>query len=183
MNELQQIGERIRGLRDILDLPAETLAAQLQIPVAVLDQYERGAIDIPVSVLYNIAKCCHVELGSLLMGEEPRLRVYTIVRNGHGIKIDRRKEYSHQSLAANFVDKKAEPFLVTVQPEADDVPVSLNRHPGQEFNYVLSGTVKLTIGTHEVQLQEGDAIYFDSGVPHGMKAAGNTPAQFLAIIL
>ena len=89
-NELLQIGARIRGLRDIMDVSAETLAAHLEIPPATLDAYEQGATDIPVSVLCKIATHFHVELSSLLTGEEPKLRIFSIVRNGHGIPVDRR---------------------------------------------------------------------------------------------
>ena len=173
LDELQQIGARIRGLRDIMEVSAETLAAYLQIPLATLADYESGQADLPVSVLYKLAIYFHVEFSVLLTGEEPKLHIYSIVRRGHGISIDRRKEYSHLSLAANFVDKKAEPFLVTVEPDTGYVPFALNSHPGQEFNYVLKGSVKIAIGKHEVVLNEGDALYFDSSFPHGMKAVGH----------
>jgi len=181
-DELQLIAERLRGLREIREVSLETLAADLQIPAATLAAYENARADIPVSVLYNIARYFNVEMSVLLTGEEPRLHLYSIVRHGHGVPIDRRKEYSHLSLAANFVDKKAEPFLVTVEPEATETPFALNAHPGQEFNYVLKGTLRIAIDRHEVVLQEGDAFYFDASRPHGMKAVGQVPAQFLAVI-
>ena len=59
-----------------------------------------------------------MELSSLLTGEEPRLRVYTVTRAGRGVKVDRRRDYDYQSLAFNFVDKRMEPFLITVEPAA-----------------------------------------------------------------
>ena len=183
LDELQQIAERIRGIREIREVSSETLAAYLQLPAATLEAYENGQADIPVSVLYKLARYLHVELSTLLTGEEPKLHTYAVVRSGHGVPIDRRLEYSHQSLAANFAHKTAEPFLVTVEPATGQAPVALNSHPGQEFNYVLNGTLRIVIGKHEVVLNEGDALYFDSSVPHGMKAVGDAPAQFLAVIM
>lgn len=183
LEELQQIGARIRGLRDIMELTAEIIAADLQIPLDTYLAYESGEADIPVSVLYKLAHYFHVEFSSLLTGEEPKLHVYTVVRKGHGISSDRRKEYAHQSLAANFIDKKAEPFLVTVEPAPEGVPTPCNTHIGQEFNYVLHGTLEITIGKYQVVLNEGDSLYFDSSQPHGMKAVGNQSAQFLAMIM
>jgi mannose-6-phosphate isomerase-like protein (cupin superfamily) len=109
--------------------------------------------------------------------------VYSIVRKGKGVSVDRRKEYQHVSLAFNFAHKKAEPFLVTVPPETAQAPVALNAHPGQEFNYVLKGALMVVIGGHEIELHEGDALFFDSGYEHGMKAINNEAAQFLAVIL
>ncbi|HEY3379595.1 MAG TPA: XRE family transcriptional regulator [Armatimonadota bacterium] len=183
IDQLQEIAARLRGLREIADCTAESLAEQLQLPLETYLRYESGEADIPVGVLYKIATIFSVELSSLLTGEEPKLHLYSVVRKGKGINVERRKEYEHQSLACNFVHKKAEPFLVTVAPEADDMPIALNAHPGQEFNYVLHGTLKVVLGPHEIVLNEGDSLYFDSSYEHGMKAMHNAPAQFLAIIL
>ncbi len=89
----------------------------------------------------------------------------------------------YQSLANNFLHKKAEPFLVTVNPDSDEAPVPMNAHPGQEFNYMIEGTIKLIVDKHELVLNEGDSLFFDSGLQHGMKALNGKPAKFLAIIL
>ena len=67
--------------------------------------------------------------------------------------------------------------------KGDDEPVSLNSHPGQEFNLVLEGTLKIVIGKYELILHEGDALYFDSTYEHGMIALDNRPAKFLAVII
>jgi mannose-6-phosphate isomerase-like protein (cupin superfamily) len=184
MNEqIMQIADRIRGLREIAHLSVETCAQDLTIPTETYRQYETGAIDIPVSFLYQIAQKFQVELSSILTGEEPRLRVYSVTRGGRGVKVERRKDYAYQSLAFNFLDKKMEPFLITVEPCADSAPVPLNSHPGQEFEYLLEGTLKVVVGGHEVVLAAGDSIYFDSRHPHGVMAIGGVPAKFVAVIL
>ena len=48
---------------------------------------------------------------------------------------------------------------------------------------MLSGTLAVTIDGHELVLNEGDALFYDSLHPHGMKALNDKPAQFLAVIL
>ena len=174
---------RIREIREIAGITQETLASELGIPAETYTRYEAGETDISVSVLYQIANRFNVELSAILTGDNPRLHTYALARKGKGISVQRRKEYQYQSLAFNFAHKKAEPFLVTVPPEAENTPFALNSHPGQEFNYVISGTLKIFIDGHEIVLNEGDSIYFDSGVDHGMKALNNQSAQFLAIIL
>ncbi|MFI5369128.1 MAG: cupin domain-containing protein, partial [Spirochaetia bacterium] len=65
--------------------------------------------------------------------------------------------------------------------DSDQVP--LNTHPGQEFNYVLEGALKVVVEGHEVLLSPGDCIYFDARHSHGMKAVGQAPARFVAVIL
>mgnify|MGYP001449222966 CR=1 FL=1 len=181
--QLKQIAERVKGLRDIFGISDADLAKELNIPLEVYQEYERGVSDIPVGVLYRIAQRFNIELSVLLTGEEPRLHTYSLTRNGRGVSVERRKEYKYQNLAYNFVNKKAEPFLVTVEPEPEGTPFHLNSHPGQEFDYLLEGAMKIKLGENEVILNEGDSIYYDSNIKHGMKALNGKPAKFLAIIL
>jgi mannose-6-phosphate isomerase-like protein (cupin superfamily) len=184
MNEqIRQIAQRIRGLREIAQLSVKDCAQGLGVDVETYCSYESGQADIPASFLYQVAGRFHVELSSLLTGEEPRLRVYAVTRAGRGVTVDRRKDYGYQSLAFNFIDKKMEPFLITVEPRPDSERIPLNTHPGQEFNYVLEGALKVVVEGHEVLLTPGDSIYFDARHGHGMKAVGEEPARFLAVIL
>ena len=69
---------------------------------------------------------------------------------------------------------------MTAEP-SDTVP-SLHGHEGQEFNYMLSGSMMFYLGDTTFQLEEGDSVYFDSGIPHAFKALNNQPAKFLAIV-
>ena len=180
--QIKQISMRIKELREISDISPENLAKDLNIHVDTYLEYESGNTDIPVSFLYEIANKFNVELAAILTGDAPKLHTYSVVRKDNGISVDRRKEYKYQSLAYNFVHKKAEPFMVTVEPDADS-KVHYNSHPGQEFNYVIEGTLKVIINGNEITLNEGDSLFFDSGANHGMKAMNNKTAKFLAIIL
>jgi len=181
--QIRQIAARIRELREISGISVEELAREFNIPVEQYKEYESGNADIPVSFLYAIANKFKVELTAILTGEYPRLRTYALVRKGKGVSVERRKEYKYQSLAYNFINKKAEPFLVVVDPDKEDSPVSFNSHPGHEFNYVLEGTLKIFIDGHELILNEGDSLYFDSNYKHGMKAMNGKQAKFLAVII
>jgi len=181
--QIKQIAARIKELREISGITLESAARKFNIPKETYEKYESGDIDIPVSFLYEIANNFNVELAAILTGENPRLHSYCLVRKGKGVSVERRKQYKYQSLAYNFIHKKSEPFLVTVDPEPDDSPIHYNSHPGQEFNYVIEGRLKVIINGYEVVLNEGDSLYFDSGIKHGMKALDNKSAKFLAIIL
>jgi transcriptional regulator with XRE-family HTH domain len=181
--KIKQIAERIKGLRDIVGLSIEDMARELKITPQLYQDYESGNIDIPVSALYVLAQHFHVELTALLTGEDPRLHSYSLTRRGKGVSVERRVDYKYQNLALNFIHKKAEPFLVTVDPDAAEAPIHLNSHPGQEFDYLLEGTLKVMLGKHELILNEGDSLFYDSNINHGMKALNDKTAKFLAIIL
>ena len=136
-------------------------------------------MDIPVGILLQVAQRFDVELSALLTGEEPRLHTYALTRKGLGISVDRRKDYKYQSLAYNFIQKRAEPFLVTVEPG----PEHFNSHPGQEFHYVLEGTLRVVLDKRELILEPGDSLYFDSGVPHTLTAQHGAPAKLIVVIV
>lgn len=180
--QIRQISERIKGLREILGISVESLSKELNIAEETYLEYESGNVDIPVSFLYKIATRFDVELSEILTGEAPKLRTYSVVRKDKGVSVERRKDYKYQSLAYNFVNKKIEPFLVTVEPDSND-EIHYNSHPGQEFNYVIEGTLKVLINGHEIILNEGDSLFFDSGEKHGMKTLNGKVAKFLAVII
>ncbi|HBF38552.1 MAG TPA: transcriptional regulator [Firmicutes bacterium] len=180
---IKEIAERIKGLRDIAAISVDDMAKMLKISKELYQEYESGNLDIPASILYVIAKRFNMELTALLTGEEPRLHSYALTRSGKGISVERRTDYKYQNLALNFIHKKAEPFMVTVDPEPDEAPVHLNNHPGQEFDYVLEGNLQIILGKHVLILNEGDSLFFDSNLEHGMKALNGKIAKFLAIIL
>ncbi|HPV02617.1 MAG TPA: XRE family transcriptional regulator [Clostridiales bacterium] len=182
-DQIQQIAERIAGLRDIAGYTVEELAKDLGISVEEYKRYESGEVDIPIGFLYKLASKYNVELTAILTGDEPKLRTYCLVRKGKGVNVERKAPYKYHSLAFNFVNKKAEPFEVCVEPSSDDAPIHLSSHPGQEFNYVIEGSMVIYIDGHHIVLNEGDSLYFDSSYSHGMKALGNKPAKFLAIII
>jgi transcriptional regulator with XRE-family HTH domain len=181
--QIKLIAERIKGLREISGVSAESLAKELGVTTDLYLKYESGNVDIPVGFLYKIAQRYEIELSAILSGENPKLHIYCVARKGKGLNVERRKQYTYESLANNFIHKKAEPFLVTIEPDPDEKLMEFNSHPGQEFNYVLEGTLKVIIDNHEVILNEGDSIYFDSAYKHADKALNNKPVKILAIVL
>jgi transcriptional regulator with XRE-family HTH domain len=180
---LKAVAARIKELRDILGISTEDMSAHLRISPEKYLKYENGEEDISVSVLYEISRKLGVEMSILLTGEAPRMHYFTVTRKGKGASVERRKHYKYQSLAPNFINKKAEPFVVTVEPKPENAAVQTNAHPGQEFNLVLEGSLMLIIKDQEIILDEGDSIYFDSSCEHAMVARNNKPARFLAIIM
>jgi transcriptional regulator with XRE-family HTH domain len=184
MSEMNvEIGQRVKGIRELSDLTLAALAGKLNIPEATLAQYEEGAGDIPVSVLHNISTTLGISITELLTGEAPKLSVYSIVRKGKGVGVERRAAYDYKALAYNFARRAMDPYLITIQPKPEDTPVSLNVHPGEEFHFCLEGSFLLVIDKHELIIHEGDAVYFDATYPHGMKALGGKPTKELVIII
>jgi len=180
--QIKQIGERLRGLRDVLDISLEEIASLCEISVEKYMKMESGESELSVANLQKIAKHYGVSLDVLMFGEEPKMSSYFLTRKGQGKSVERRKAYNYESLASGFRGRKADPFIVTVEPKPANTPKEMNSHNGQEFNMVLEGKMELTIGTKVLTLEEGDSIYFDATHPHGMRALEEKPVRFLAII-
>ncbi len=180
--DIKQIGQRLKGLRDVLEIEAREVAELCGISTEQYEKMERGETELSVANLQKIAREYHVDLDVLLFGEEPRMSNYFLTRRGQGPTVERRKAYHYESLASGFRGRKAEPFIVTVEPKPDDTPRESDSHPGQEFNMVFEGTLELTIDKKVLILNVGDSIYFDATQPHGMRALDGKPVKFLAII-
>ena len=181
--ENNEIAGRIRVLREIEGISIETLTQELGFDSSEYMQWESGEKDFPIGNLVLIANRFSVDLTELVSGEPSRLRTYCITRAGNAPEVSRRPMYTYWNLAQNFHRKKGEPFLVDANPDTEMRELSLNTHPGQEFDYVLEGRLLISVGGHETELGPGDSIYYDSNEPHGMKALGGMRARFLAIII
>ncbi|MDR0503348.1 MAG: cupin domain-containing protein [Treponema sp.] len=180
MNEkAAHVPQRIKELREILEISAFDFAGDTEIPFDTYSKYENGELDIPISVLYTIANRLGTDVTVLLTGEEARMDSAAVCRKGKGVQIERYPGYEFSSLAYNFKNRTMEPLLVTLdssRPEAAKVS-----HSGQEFNYVVEGLVKITVLNNEHILNPGDSIYFDARLPHGQCAVNGT-ARFITVI-
>ncbi|MDR1664126.1 MAG: XRE family transcriptional regulator [Clostridiales bacterium] len=179
----QEIGARIKGIRELSDLSISELAKKVNTTAEKLSAYESGETDIPVSILHDISTELNIGMTELLTGEEAKLSTFSVVRRDKGVGVDRRVAYDYKALAYNFSQRKMDPYLITIEPKPDDAPFSLNTHGGQEFHYCLEGSFGIQIEKHEIIIEAGDAIYFNSACPHGMKALNGKPARELVIIV
>jgi mannose-6-phosphate isomerase-like protein (cupin superfamily) len=174
-----QIPGRIKELRAIMEISAMDMAADINVPLDTYQKYESGEQDIPISVLYKIAGKLGTNATVLMTGEDPRMESAAVCRKGKGVQVERYPGYEFSSLAYNFKGRTMEPLLVLLdssRPQAAQVS-----HSGQEYNYVIEGQMKVTVGKAEYILNEGDSLYFDATLPHGQSAVNGT-ARFITII-
>jgi transcriptional regulator with XRE-family HTH domain len=180
---MSQIPGRIKEFREIMEISAMDMARDIGLPLETYEKYESGDLDIPISVLYKISNRLGTDTTVLLTGDDPRMETASVCRAGKGIQVERYPGYDYSSLAYNFKGRSMEPLLVTL--DTTKPPAPLVCHSGQEFNYVVGGKVRVTVGKRDYDLETGDSIYFDARLPHAQCAlesgAGNT-ARFITII-
>jgi len=180
--DVKEIASRVKVLREIEELSAEALSKELGFDPAEYIAWESAEKDFPVGVLVEIAARFKVDLSELISGAASKLKTFCVTRAGQAPEVTRRPMYRYWNLAYNFHRKKAEPFIVEASAETDSKPISLNTHPGQEFDYVLEGRLLISISGHDIELGPGDCVYYDSSEPHGMKALDGKAARFLAFV-
>ena len=186
MNEsIKEISMRLKELREMLEVPVSEMAALTGETEESYLEKENGETDFSITFLKKCADRLGIDVIELLSGDKPNLKSYCVVRKGTGLKVTRRKDLRYEHLAYKFIGKKFEPYLVTAPyyPEQQDAPVEMNSHDGHEFDYILSGTLRVFFENKEKILSEGDAIYFDSSKPHGMYAIGGEECRFLTILV
>ena len=180
MDELKELAARIRELREVCGYTQEELAKEIHVDLDTYKRYEESAADVPISVIYSIAKKFGVDFSEIMTGVGAKLRTYHVVIAGHGQLADRYPGYTFRNLAYHFTNKIMQPFIVTLDPS--DKPADLVQHDGEEFNLVLKGSIVVVFDGQEIVLHEGDSIYFNPTFPHGQKCYGNEPGTFLTMI-
>ena len=182
---LKEVAQRIKELREAKGYTPAELAKLTDVS---LDDYlvlEQGETDFSFTFIYKCAKVCNVEVIDILEGTSSTLTSYAVTRKGEGAKIVRKKGFVYNNLAPKFKNKLAEPFLVEAPfiAEEQTAPIKLSSHKGQEIDIIVSGTLKVQVGSHIEVLNEGDSIFYDSSTPHGMIAVEGQDTVFYAIVL
>ena len=155
---LMDLAHRIREMREITGLSVSEMAEKTEVSVDQYLTYEEGYTDIPFTFIHKCALTFHVGMSDLLEGQSARLSTFTVTRKGHlqdpitedGIQI--------MNMAPMFRRKIAEPYWVHYEylAEQQNKPIHLTTHSGQEFDYVLSGKLKVQVNIANARILDGN---------------------------
>ncbi|MCI0423331.1 MAG: helix-turn-helix domain-containing protein [Acidobacteria bacterium] len=177
-----RIGERIRQIRLARGLTLESLAQGGGITKGFLSKIERDEKAPAISTLINIANALNTEVSLLLEPGQEKERV-SFVKRQDRIPTVRYKSafgYKYTALAHHIKHKHMEPFIVLFPHHPKKQGAGL-QHPGEEFVLVLKGKLLFTVGDREYVLEPGDALYFDSSLPHWGKSLSKEECEALDI--
>ena len=147
-NKLTEIAARIREMREICDFSVEEMAMKTDTTTSQYRIYEEGQQDLPFSFIHKCALAFGLDISNLLEGSTAKLRGYTVTRGGEGQTTVDEDGIKIVHLAPRFRNKIAEPYWVRYEykQEEQDRPIHLTTHKGQEFDYVISGHLKVQVG-------------------------------------
>ena len=195
------IGDRLREVRNARGLSLRALAARLGVSASLISQVETGRARPSVRTLYAIATELGISLDELLFSDaravdeegteaadpgaipDIRLPPEPVQRAGNRTAIRLASGVVWERLTTASIPNVD--FLhVTYEVGGASSPEhEFQRHSGQEWGYVLSGRLGVTIGFDEVVLGPGDAIAFDSTTPHRLANVGDEPVHGIWFVL
>ncbi len=184
-NQLKEIASRIKEMREIFGYTEESMAEMTDTAVEEYKDYEAGNVDFPFTFIHKCALAFGVGMTDLVEGRSAKLSSYTVTRKGDGKRTSKEDGIEINNLAHLFRNKLAEPYLAKYEYREDlqDKPIETITHGGQEFDIVLEGKLKVRIGNHTEILSEGDSIYYNSSMPHGMIAVDGKDCTFIAVVI
>jgi transcriptional regulator with XRE-family HTH domain len=186
MNE-RLITRKLRTLRKSKKLSLAELSRRSGLTKGYLSKIENSETPPPIATLGKIASALGVDMTDLFpkdyqSTEDQKL---TISRKRQGQATERRGTnygYHYEDLALEKKGKNMEPFVVTVGFEHPVDIATEFRHEGEEFIYVLEGTMEFFFEGKSYILEEGDSAYFDADIPHSGKSIGDKEAKLLIVI-
>jgi transcriptional regulator with XRE-family HTH domain len=175
------MGQKIRQLRIDQRLTLEEAAERAGCTPGFLSQVERNQAVPSITMLYAIAQALDVRV------------TYFFPRTSSGAQVVRAGEreifrfegssIAYSLLSSNFPDRKLEAMLVQMDPLDGTLPSDEFRsHAGEEFAYVLQGTMRLRVGDSVYDLNPGDSMHFKSPMKHRMENPGNSPMLAFCLI-
>jgi transcriptional regulator with XRE-family HTH domain len=188
MADGNRIGGKITTLRESLQLSQDQLAERCDCDASVIAGLENGEIAPSLAPLIKITRALGVRLGTLLDDDNNVGPVIT--RKDSAEEVARLKSLKTSSdggvldffsLAEGKAARHMEPFLIDVSPAMPGMH-ALSSHEGEEFVFVLGGQIEIEYGKDLLVLGEGDSIYYDSIVPHQLRAHGDAAARILAVV-
>jgi transcriptional regulator with XRE-family HTH domain len=178
------IGQKLRTLRLRKKVGLVELGRHTGLSPALLSKIERGKLFPTLPTLLRIAMVFSVGL-EFFFTDDPKRRIVAIVRRKERQRFPEKPDagevaFHFECLDFPAVERKLNAYYAEFQP-LSPAQVRLHQHPGIEFMYLICGKLGLRIGEEESTLEKGDAIYFDSNLPHGYRRIGNSLCAALVV--
>ena len=183
------IGGKIKSIRESRNLTIDEVSERSAVSKVQIERIE-GDIEIPsLAPLIKIARVLGVRLGTFLDDNDKLGPVVSRAKDNKDKNAIRftndstiaGKHMEYHSLSQDKAGRHMEPFLIDIDP-LEQSDFNLSTHEGEEFIYVLEGTVEIIYGKEKYALEAGDSIYYDSIVAHHVHAAKKAPAKILGVV-
>ena len=182
-----KLGEKIVTLRTAHHLSSQDLADRCGCDVALVEGLEAGEVPASLAPLIKITRALGVRLGTLMDDDESLGPAYidceqmAEVESVKSLETTSGGDLSYFSLAAGRPSRHMDPFVITVDPTGE-TDHELVGHEGEEWLFGMEGMIEIEYGKDVYVLHPGESIYYDSIVPHQVRAHESQKAKFLAVV-
>ncbi len=171
----ETIGKKIKRVRTGKKMSLDRVANETGFSIDYLKQIEAGKVIPPVGALLQISKALEIDSGSLLKESESDRK------SRASAYIKRTESYAYSTLTPGAEHKHLKAFRVTVEAQQEHKGVGYH-HEGEEFVYVLTGEVEVTVGEHVNRLKRGESLHFNSGIQHRLRSVSDETAELIVVI-
>ena len=169
------IGKKIRKARLDKKITLDFVANETGLTTNYLKEIESGVQTPSVSTLLQISRALELDSAFFLKtqksGQNKRIHAH----------VKRTDNYAYSSLSPETKNKHLKAFRITIEKMQEHKGVGY-QHEGEEFVYLLSGKVEVTVGDHINSLKPGESLQFNSGIKHNMKNISNEDAELIVVI-
>lgn len=175
----------LRNVRITQGLSLRALSARAGLPYSTLSKLENGKMALTYDKLIRLAQALNVDIKDIVAAQQPPAPVAvgrrSVTRAGEELEAESER-HAHHYPAADLLGKMMVPIIIDVRARSVEELGGLVRHSGEEYLYVLSGTMELHSDLYApLRLGAGDSVYFDSGMAHGYVRIGSERCSVLSV--
>lgn len=151
-----QIGHKIKELRILNGLTQSELADRSELTKGFISQVERDLTSPSIATLVDILQALGTDLSEFFQESDPEQIVFH--KEDYFTKVDTEYKNTIEWIIPNAQKNAMEPIRLTLEAGGSTVPD--NPHDGEEFGYVLSGSVTITVGSQKYRAKKGESFYY-----------------------
>jgi transcriptional regulator with XRE-family HTH domain len=178
-------GKRLRAARKQFGWTLAHLADLSDVSITTISRAERGQLALSYEKFSALGRALQMDMGSMFSEAGVKATPFAgpvLTRAGQGV-VYRGLAFSYEFLGTTAVGKQMSPVLGTVHARAVNGPEDFARHPGEEFVYVLTGSIDVHFDDGQVmRLERGDSLYFDSRIGHAYVSVSRHLAKVIGVI-
>ncbi len=179
------VGAKLKKLRLSKNLTIQSVANEIGVSPSLISQIEHSNVSPPISTLSKLAKFFGVKMGSLFTENEDEPKFEIIRKNDRKIitRVISREGPSlgcaYETFSFEKRNREMEPFLIILSDRIE--AGNLYSHEGETFIYVINGSFELLLEDGQVDLAEGDSVYFETSMEHGFRPREGSKATILQV--
>lgn len=178
---MDQLGERIRKIRKEKKMTLKHVSERTNLSISFLSQVEHAKCSITLESLMKISEVLDVNPSYFFSDDnQVKERNRIAIHKQHALEEDMVvSNFSYKDLSGNFPNQTFLPTLVTLQPRKEGGrPLA---HNGQEFIFVLEGTLTVIFEEYEIDLHTGESLHMESTTPHNWLNKTEEAIKFLYV--